>query len=209
MMNVYVYVQDTMADWEAAHVMAELNSGRFFKQGAPQVAYQTVGASKEAIKTMGGLTVVPDGVLADVVVGEESVLLLPGANTWSEAKHGAVIEKASEMLAAGGTVGAICVATAALAGAGLLDGRPHTSNGAGFLEMMVPGYQGSSFYVDAPSVADGNLITAAGTGGLLWAKQIIGRLGVFAEDMLEAWYAYYSTGEAGHFYALMQSINPS
>ena len=60
--------------------------------------------------------------------------------------------------------------------------------------------------VDAPSVADGNLITAGGTGALLWAKQIIGRLGVFRPDTLEAWYAYFSTGEAQHFFALMQTL---
>ena len=53
---------------------------------------------------------------------------------------------------------------------------------------------------------DGNLITAGGTGALLWAKQIIGRLGVFRPDTLEAWYAYFSTGEAQHFFALMQTL---
>lgn len=51
-------------------------------------------------------------------------------------------------------------ATAALAGAGLLDNRPHTSNGPGFLEMFSPGYKGQDFYIDKPSVADNNLITA-------------------------------------------------
>ena len=51
-----------------------------------------------------------------------------------------------------------------------------------------------------------SLITAGGTGALLWAKQIIGRLGVFRPDTLEAWYAYFSTGEAQHFFALMQTL---
>ena len=104
------------------------------------------------------------------------------------------------------TILPICGATAALARAGLLDNRPHTSNGAGFLEMFCPGYKGQPYFVDAPSVADGNLITAGGTGALLWAKQIIGRLGVFRPDTLEAWYAYFSTGEAQHFFALMQTL---
>ena len=34
----------------------------------------------------------------------------------------------------------VCGKTVALAGAGLLDDRPHTSNGEGFLDMMCPGY---------------------------------------------------------------------
>jgi hypothetical protein len=47
------------------------------------------------------------------------------------------------------------------------------------------------------------------TGALPWARQIIERLGVFAPDTLEAWYSYFSTGEAGHFYALMRSLPTS
>lgn len=206
MITIYVYTHDTMADWEIGHVTAELHSGRFFKQDTPKVSLKTVGISKEPVTSMGGLTILPDCVVDDIAVSEETVLLLPGGNTWDDSKHSAVIRKAAALLSAGGTVGAICGATAALARAGLLDNRPHTSNGAGFLEMFCPGYKGQPYFVDAPSVADGNLITAGGTGALLWAKQIIGRLGVFRPDTLEAWYAYFSTGEAQHFFALMQTL---
>ena len=100
-------------------------------------------------------------------------------------------------------------ATVALAAAGLLDHRPHTSNGVGFLDMFCPGYRGQRFYVGAPSVADGNLITAGTTGGLLWAKQIIERLGVFQENTLASWYDFFRTGEAQHFFALMNSLPAS
>ncbi len=208
MYTVYLYVLDTMADWETGYVTAELNSGRFFKKDAPSVSFKTVGLTADTIKTMGGLTVSPECTLTDIAVDKNSVLLLPGSNEWSDPKHGAVLKTASELLGAGGTVCAICGATTALAGIGALDARPHTSNGAGFLDMFVPVYKGQSFYVDEPSVADGNLITASSTGGLLWAKQIIERLGVFAPDTLEAWYAYFSTGKAEHFFALMQSLPP-
>ena len=104
---------------------------------------------------------------------------------------------------------AICGATAALANFGLLDNRPHTSNGPGFLEMVSPGYKGQSFYIDKPSVADNNLITASSTGALLWAKQIIEHLGVFQSNTLEAWYEYFSTGEPRHFFALMHTLPSS
>lgn len=206
MITVYVYVLDTLADWELGHVASELNSGRFFKQDASRVSLKTVGVSKEAIRTMGGLTVVPDCTVDDVVVSQENVLLLSGANTWSEPEHGSIIEKAGQMLLAGAAVGAICGATAALAGAGLLDERAHTSNGVGFLEMVCPAYKGQGFYVDEPCAADGNLITASSTAALLWAKHIIARLDVFAPDTLESWYNYFSTGLPEHFFALMQSL---
>lgn len=207
-MNLYVYLLDTLADWELGHVLSELNSGRFFKKGLQPVAVKTVAGSKEAIHTMGGLTILPDCLVDDMVVSETSLLLLPGADTWSHPKHDAILEKASEFLATGATVCAICGATAALANHGLLDHRPHTSNGPGFLEMVAPAYQGQSFYVDEPSVADGNLITAGCTGALLWAKQIIEQVGVFESDTLESWYAYFRTGKPEHFFALMQTLAP-
>ena len=206
MYTVYVYVQDTLADWELGYVTAELNSGRFFKKDAPGVSLKTVAYHKKAIHTMGGLKVVPDCLIEDIAVSETSVLLLPGADTWNDPKHDAIIEKADALLSTGATLGAICGATAALAGVGLLDARPHTSNGPGFLEMLAPDYKGQDFYIDKPSVADHNLITAGSTGALLWAKQIIAYLGVFEPITLEAWYEYFSTGKPEHFFALMQSL---
>ena len=208
MFTIYVYVLDTLADWELGYVTSELHSGRFFKKDAERVSLKTVSYSKEPIHTMGGLTVVPDCLIEDVVVDEKSVLLLPGADTWNNPEHGAIIRKASEFLSAGATVGAICGATVALANAGLLDSRRHTSNGQGFLEMFSPAYKGQEFYVDEPSVADGNLITANPTGSLLWAKQIIERLGVFQSNTLELWYEYFSTGKPESFFALMQTLQP-
>ena len=206
MFTIYVYVLDTLADWELGYVTPELNSGRFFKKGAPRVSLKTVSDSKEPIRTMGGLTIAPDRLIDDMVVSETSVLILPGATTWNDPKHSAIIKKAEKFLSIGATVCAICGATAALASFGLLDNRPHTSNGLGFLEMVAPGYKGQSFYVDQLSVADHNLITAGSAGALLWAKQIIGHLGVFQSDTLEVWYEYFSTGKPDRFFALMQTL---
>ncbi|MEA5049429.1 MAG: type 1 glutamine amidotransferase family protein [Eubacteriales bacterium] len=209
MFIIYVYVLDTLADWELGYITSELNSGRFFKKDAPRVSLKTVSDSKEPIHTMGGMTIVPDCLIDDIAVKETSVLLLPGADTWNDPKHGAILEKARNLLSAGATVCAICGATVALANLGLLDQRPHTSNGAGFLEMFSPGYKGQSFYIDQPSVADHNLITAGTTGSLLWAKQIIECLGIFQADTLEYWYEYFSTGKPEYFFALMQTLPSS
>ena len=206
MFTIYVYVLDTLADWELGYAIAELNSGRFFKKDAPRVSLKTVGLTLEPIHTMGGMTVVPDCLIEDMAVSETSVLLLPGADTWNDPKHVAILGKAREFLSIGATVCAICGATAALANLGLLDQRPHTSNGPGFLEMVSPGYRGQSFYVDKPSYADNNLITASCTGALLWAKQIIEHVGVFQADTLESWYEYFRTGEGKYFFALMQTL---
>lgn len=78
MFTIYVYVLDTLADWELGHVISELNSGRFFKKDAPSVSLKTVSFTKEPIHTMGGLTIVPDCLIDDIVVSEASTLILPG-----------------------------------------------------------------------------------------------------------------------------------
>ena len=203
---IYIYVLDTLADWEIGHIISELNSGRFFKKGAEQVSIKYVGCSKQPITTMGGLTIGPDCEIEDVVMNESSVLLLPGADTWNDPNHTAIIDKAKQLLGIGATVCAICGATTALAKAGILDNRPHTSNGAGFLEMFVPEYRGQGYYVDCLSIADDNLITAGATGALLWTKQIIERINVFEKDALNAWYEYFRTGESQYFFKLMQAV---
>ena len=114
MFTIYVYILDTLADWELGYVTSELHSGRFFKKDAPRVSLQTVSASTKPIRTMGGMTVVPDCLVDDIVLSNTSILLLPGANTWNDKKHQAILNKACSLLSLGGTVCAICGATGAL-----------------------------------------------------------------------------------------------
>ena len=102
MKTVYVYILDTLADWELGHVLAELNSRRFFKTGAPEVKLVHVGASLEPVVSMGGISMTPAAVVDEIAVNEDSLLLLPGADTWSEPKNASVIAKAGELLQAGG-----------------------------------------------------------------------------------------------------------
>ena len=206
MITVYIYLLATLADWEIGSLTAELNSKRFFRPDAPQLIVKTVAVSKAPVKTMGGLTIIPDCTIDEIEMTEKTVLILPGADTWSDAENAQIIQKASVLLSEGGSVCAICGATVALANAGILNDRPHTSNGKGFLDMFCPDYKGQKFYVDQPAVSDENLITGSATGSLMWAKLIIEKLGLFKPETLEAWYAYFSTGKEEHFFALMQSL---
>ena len=59
--------------------------------------------------------------------------------------------------------------------------------------------------IDKPAVRDGNLITAAATGTLDMTRLILEYLDVFEAATLEHWYAYFSTGNANEFFAMMQS----
>ena len=206
MTAVYVYVMDTMADWEASHVMAELNSKRFFKKDAREVELMTVSHTKTPVRSMGGLTILPDRTADEAAAVKDSLLILPGSDQWNRPEHLKILKKAGEFLSIGAGVAAICGATAALAGLGLLDDRPHTSNGRGFLNMFCPDYKGEKYYIDQLAVRDGNLITAGSTGGLLMAKLILEYLDVFSADTLKFWYSYFSTGDPQAFFSMMQSV---
>ena len=81
MYTVYLYVLETLADWEIGHVTAELSSGRFFREGAPEVALRTAGCNRAPVRTMGGLNVVPDCTVDEISIDASGVLLLPGADT--------------------------------------------------------------------------------------------------------------------------------
>jgi len=206
---VFLYVLDTLADWEPGYATAELHSGRFFKKDAPALTVRTVALSREPVTTMGGLRILPDMAVDEVDVRDAALLLLPGGETWLEPCHAPVLDKAREFLAAGVPVAAICGATMALAQAGLLDERPHTSNDLGFLKQVCPAYRGEGRYLAQPAVTGGGLITASGTAPLEFAVQILQRLGVFSEETLKAWYNLHKLKEPQYFLQLMQSVAPA
>ena len=206
MKTVYVYVMNTMADWEIGYCLAELNSKRFFRKDAEEISVKTVSLSESPVKSMGGLAIVPDLTIKDIQVTKDNALILPGSDNWTNADNLKIVEIARQFLEAGGLVAAICGATVALANMGLLDGKKHTSNGVGFLNMFCPEYKGTGNYIDKPAVRDGNLITASAAGALDMAKLILEYLDVYKAETLEHWYAYFSTGNANEFFAMMQTL---
>ena len=140
--KVYVYVQDTWSDWEAGYAIAELNTGRFFRNKGEHLLVKTVGLTKDPIMTMGGVSITPALTPRAVTVESSAMLILVGGDTWQDPKHQPIVEKAKKLLDAGANVAAICGATSALAEAGLFDQRPHTSNGIEYLKMVAPHYNG-------------------------------------------------------------------
>lgn len=204
--TAYLYVFDTLADWEIAYLTAELHTKRFFRKGAPDYTVKTVGLDKEPVTTMGGLRVLPDCRIEDCTAGDAGALILPGGNTWAEPVHLPVLAKAGEFLESGIVVGAICGATAGLARAGLLNTRYHTSNDPGFLKSAGPAYTGEQLYRNEPAVTDGNLVTAPGHTPLEFTCHLLRALDVFSPSTLDAWYSLYRTGKPEYYYALVRSV---
>jgi putative intracellular protease/amidase len=206
MPTLYLYILDTLSDWETGNVLAELHTGRYLKD--PTLRYKVVlcGLTTDPVTTMGGLTLKPDILIADIRPKEGDLLILPGADTWLDPAQAPVMAKIGELLKAGVVIAAICGATLGLANAGLLDNRRHTSNDLMALKMFCPNYKGEPVYVDEPAVTDANLITASGLAPVEFAFHIFKKLDVMTPATCDAWHGLYSTRKPEYFYALMASL---
>ncbi|MEU6102283.1 type 1 glutamine amidotransferase family protein [Streptomyces flaveolus] len=187
---VHLAVYDTLADWETGHATAHLARGGY--------EIRTVGPTTAPVTSIGGLRVQPDLALADLRPEDSSLLILPGADLWTDPSAAAAAgsddlapfaRTARAFLDAGVPVAAICGATAGLAREGLLDDRAHTSAVSFYL--AATGYAGGARYVEADAVTDGGLITAGPTEPVAFAREILGLLGVYEGEVLDAWYRLF------------------
>ena len=173
----YLYVLDTLSDWEIGFITAELTSKRFFAKNKTLI-FAKIGNTLEPITTMGGMIISPDNDIRDVEFQEGDLLILPGADTWMDNKNKKILEIVSSVINQNVIVAAICGATAALAQKGLLNNRKHTSNDKDFLKMVCPDYTGSSNYINKPAVVDDNLITASGLAPVEFSYEVFKKLNI-------------------------------
>lgn len=204
--TVYLYVFDTMADWEIGYLTAELNSGRYYKKELVPSKIVTVGIEKTPVTTMGGLKILPDIKLDECSIESADTLILPGGDTWTETIHQPILKIVERCLKEGILVAAICGATMGLAQAGLLNSRWHTSNDLEYLKMICHAYMGEKYYKMESVVTDGKLITASGTAPLEFCVHVLKALDVFSSKTLDAWYSLNKTYESKYFHNLMNSI---
>ena len=177
----YLLVVDGFADWEPAHAVAELR-----RTGGYRI--EVAGLTTATVRSMGGLTVTPSMSLSELDPADVAVFMLPGGDRWESAPLEPELEFTLNRLdAAGVPIAAICGATVAIARAGLLRGRRHTSNGLDYLRAHVPGYADAHNYVDAPAVRDRRLITASGLGDVEFAYEIFDELEVMTPADRASW----------------------
>jgi putative intracellular protease/amidase len=200
--SVHLFVFDGMADWEAAFAIAGINNPQFqIAPGRYRVA--TAGLTTAPVTTMGGVRIQPDVALEDVSPYKSSMLILPGGESWEYGANAGAIEMARRFIAQCVPVAAICGATLALARAGLLDNRYHTSNGREYLEAS--GYRGGRFYREEPSITDQGVITASGAAPVDFAREIFDALHLYRAEALDAWYGLFRYGYASLFYELAKA----
>jgi len=182
-----VFVFDGFADWEPASALAELRRSFGF-------ATRSFALSREPAVSMGGLRVVPDATIDEFEPASADILILPGGESWMAGERLEITAAVRAMAEASRPIAAICAATLALAHAGLLDDRLHTSNGAGFIQKYVPAYAGASFYRAAPAVSDRGIITASGVAPIAFAAEIFRLMAPEREQDIAMYESLYARG---------------
>ena len=203
--NCYLYILNTLADWEIGYLTAELNSGRYLDNTSNKPSLIKIGNGLKPVTTMGGIDITPDKDINDIKFQENDLLILPGADTWKDENNQEILNKAIDIINKDVIIAAICGATAALADKGLLNNRKHTSNSLEFLKMFVPSYTGDNYYVNEPAVTDGNLTTASSFSSLEFTYEVLKSIEVMKNDTLEAWFMLYKTRETNYFFKLMEN----
>jgi putative intracellular protease/amidase len=185
---VHVLVFEGFADWEPAHALAELR-----RSGNRAVV--TVGFTLDPVTSMGGLRVIPDRALDAIRPSEIEILILPGGDFWEGQYPQADLNRIlKDLVAMEVPVAAICAGTLAVAHAGLLNDRRHTSNMPGYIAEHAPDYSGEQFYEAVPAVADRGVITASGLSPVEFAREIFKQLGVFSAADEELWFDMFRHG---------------
>ena len=190
MPTVHVVVAEGFADWEPAHALAEIRrSGRY--------GVTAVGFTTAPVASMGGLRVLPDVALSGVDPDDVRLLILPGGDLWEteNAYPRAELETlVGRVHGAGRPIAAICAATVAVARAGLLDARRHTSNAPEYLTSLAPTYRGSAWYDAGPAVRDRGVITASGLAPVDFAREIFAELELFSASDTALWFDMFKHG---------------
>jgi putative intracellular protease/amidase len=189
MSSAYTLIFDGYADWELGHVLAELR-----RYGKVEVV--SAGFSDETVTSMGGLRVIPDKSIAEIDIQDVLIFILPGGYLWEGAYPKDAIEPLLHRLQdAQKPIAAICAATTAVARAGLLRSRKHTSNSLSYLSKIVPHYSESANYVDSLATRDQHIITASGLGSIEFTVEIFRELGLATREMMAIWYEAFKHGK--------------
>lgn len=146
------------------------------RAGAPfDVALVTVDGADRVVSGI-GTTLVPDGPLSDApdLVLVPGGGLLDGASTGvlAEVERGVIPAALARLHAAGAAVASVCTGAVLLGAAGLLAGRPATTNRSALDRLADTGAE----VIDERVVDDGDVLTAQGvTAGLDLALWLIER----------------------------------
>ena len=191
--KVYIFLFDGFADWEISFVTPHI-------QKTEEYDLITVSLSGQQVKSMGGLTVVPNYKLLEMDYENCAMFILPGGDAWERKELQEIIPTIQKLAGRQIPIAAICGATTLLAEMKLLDSIKHTSNAKSYLNKFCPNYegqdnyQGQDNYLNPTAISDANIITSSGIAPIEFAKEIFKLLKVYDESTIEKWYQLFKQG---------------
>lgn len=188
--KVLYVLLDEWTDFEYAYIATAIH---YF--GKEQFQNTIVGITKEAVTSIGGLSVIPDYDIKEAQNLEFDVLILIGGNTWMETKSEELDDFVKKAAAEGKTVAGICNASAYLGTLGLLNDVKHTANDLNDLkEWAKDAYTNETAFKMVQAVSDKNIITANGTASLEFGREVMRAMNLIPEEGIQQWYQFYKGG---------------
>ncbi len=150
-MTTYVVIYEGFVNFEIVLAMYLLKTAGEIK---------TIAVSDAMVKSAEGLTVKPDGLIGEVTLEEEDVLLIPGGNPEALADMSVLYELIRQGNDVKALLAAICAAPLHLAKAGVLENREYTTS------LSPEDYKNFDvdMYVRQNVVVDEHIVTAQPSG---------------------------------------------
>ena len=186
----YLFVFEGFADYETSLASVGIVNSNEYR-------LKTIAIRKEPMRSMSGITVIPDldfmpdTDLEDIDLENTGMLILPGGMAWEQGRNESITPLVAHCLLHGIPVAAICGATVFLAELGLLNRAVHTSNSLEYLNANSNVYRGQGLYRAMPSVRTEFLITANGTAAVEFAQDIFESLGIADDRRVNSWFQYF------------------
>ncbi len=191
--NVLFVLLDKYAEWEAAPLAAALNSG-VTPLGDTRFTTATVAPTADAVSSIGGFSTLPDYDF-DSMPQDYAALVLVGGMSWDKPEAGRVEELVARALREGKTVGAICNGASFMAAHGFLNDVTHTGNGLDQLRLWGgERYTNPEGFIERQAVADGSIVTANGSAGIEFAREMLLALEADTRENIDAWYDFNKHG---------------
>lgn len=191
--NVLFVLLDKYAEWEAAPLAAALNSG-VTPLGDTRYTTATVAPTADAVSSIGGFSTLPDYDF-DSMPQDYAAIVLVGGMSWDKPEAGRVEELVARALREGKTVGAICNGASFMAAHGFLNDVAHTGNGLDQLRLWGgERYTNPEGFIERQAVADGSIVTANGSAGIEFAREMLLALEADTRENIDAWYDFNKHG---------------
>jgi len=143
---------------------------------------------------MGGLEILHDISLSEIIIGDVDILILPGGTAWEKGENNELDQLTKTLFEKGKTISAICAASTYLGQKGFLNKLQHTSNDLDYLKGIAPQNSGEKDYINSFAVTDQNIITANGIAPIEFAREIFEKVDLYNDNDTEKWYQLFKNG---------------